>query len=215
MKTKSYNPELTRKKLVDAAAREIWRVGFRAASLDLMLKSTEVTKGALYHHFINKEQLGFAVIDDIIRRNIQERWVFPLVNALDPIDEMMRIVKLDLDDTDEQSIRFGCPLNNLAQEMSCIDEGFRIRVESVFDTWRAAISTALKIGQQNGTVRENFDPDQAALFIMGLIEGAKGMVKIYQDKQVFTAFFQGLVHYLEALRPRRQFRGEQQSTVGM
>src|SRR5271168_2833644 len=41
----------TRERLLQAASREIYRAGFQSASLDTILDSAGVTKGALYHHF--------------------------------------------------------------------------------------------------------------------------------------------------------------------
>ena len=54
--------ERTRERLVQAAAREIYRAGFQSASLETILAATGVTKGALYYHFDSKEALGLSLI---------------------------------------------------------------------------------------------------------------------------------------------------------
>jgi len=51
---------------LNAASREIYRSGFQSASLDTILASTGVTKGALYYHFKSKEGLGYAVVEEVI-----------------------------------------------------------------------------------------------------------------------------------------------------
>ena len=71
------NPDLTRKSLLRAAFQEIYESGFQAASLDKILSKAGVTKGALYHHFSSKQKLGYAVVDELIREGILERWVRP------------------------------------------------------------------------------------------------------------------------------------------
>jgi len=55
----------TRSKILFAAYKEIHLHGFQAASLNNILAHTGVTKGALYHHFPNKTELGYAVIDEV------------------------------------------------------------------------------------------------------------------------------------------------------
>jgi AcrR family transcriptional regulator len=55
----------TRQGLVHEARKLFSRHGYRATSLDEVCSSTGVTKGALYHHFTNKEDLFLAVLDDI------------------------------------------------------------------------------------------------------------------------------------------------------
>ena len=55
----------TRRALVHAARRLISRQGYTATSLDEVCARARVTKGALYHHFRNKEELFVAVLDDV------------------------------------------------------------------------------------------------------------------------------------------------------
>ena len=203
----SYRPEKTRRALLESAYEEIWRSGFRAASLERILTHAGVTKGALYHHFRNKLELGYAVVDEVLRERMRRRWIAPLAAADDPIETLQQL--LDADDMSNQQkvLRQGCPLNNLAQEMSGIDEQFRLRVNVVLREWGDAIASALRRGQQRGLVRENIRPENAALFILAVIEGVAGLAKCEQDHAICAPCFEGLHHYLEALRPRRGFRG--------
>src|SRR6202044_3625075 len=69
--TRLRDPERTRERLLRAASREIYRSGFQSASLDRILVSAGVTKGALYHHFENKEALGYAVVEEVISPDVR------------------------------------------------------------------------------------------------------------------------------------------------
>ena len=64
--TRLRDPQRTRERLLQAASREIYRSGFQSASLDTILASAGVTKGALYYHFKNKQALGYAVVEEVI-----------------------------------------------------------------------------------------------------------------------------------------------------
>src|SRR5580658_3919637 len=121
--TRLHDPERTRERLVQAASREIYRSGFQSASLDTILASAGVTKGALYYHFRGKEALGYAVVEEIIAPDVHGTWVQPLQTDGDPIDALIGIVQ-DLSVRPED-VCGGCQLNNLAQEMSPLDAGFR------------------------------------------------------------------------------------------
>jgi hypothetical protein len=48
--------------------------------------------GALYHHFENKEALGYAVVDEVIATMMRDKWLRPLEHAKNPIDALARIV---------------------------------------------------------------------------------------------------------------------------
>src|SRR3984893_11110833 len=113
------DPERTRERLLQAASREIYRSGFQSASLDTILASAGVTKGALYHHFKNKEALGYAVVEEVISPDVRGTWVRPLQNVKDPIGALIGIVQGI--SVRPEDVCGGCQLNNLAQEMSPLD----------------------------------------------------------------------------------------------
>jgi len=195
------NPDLTRQILLQAAFQEIYRSGFQAASLDNILSKAGVTKGALYHHFGSKQELGYAVVDELIREHILDRWVRPLEDAEDPIDGLLAILRQGPYPSFDQ--RLGCPLNNLAQEMSPLDEGFRKRLESVFRLWREGIANVLRQGQERGQVRSDVDPFESADFFVAALEGSVSLAKNAQDRNVFERCKEGLAHYLQTLRSER------------
>ena len=208
MGTTTYSPIQTHRELLEAAYQEIWHNGFRAASLDSILTKTGFTKGALYHHFGTKSDLGYAVVDEIIRPQMQKKWFDPLLKSKNPIDTLMYLPRQFTQEEIEDYCTYGCPLNNLAQELSPVDEGFRIRINAIYREWIAANERALSQGQQEGTVRDNIDPHGSAIFIIALIEGAIGISKSAQSPAMFQPCLTGMGHYLEALRPRRSFRTE-------
>lgn len=194
-------PDQTRQKLLERAFEEIHRNGFRAASLDSILEDAGVTKGALYHHFANKAELGYAVVEEVIRPWMEERWR-PVIQAANPIDAAIQTIRERLKARSEMALTLGCPFNNLTQEMSPVDEGFRRRLNAILDDWRDAMSAALRHGQQNGTVCADVDARAAATFVISSIEGCVGMAKASQSKEFLESGFRGLVEYLEHLRPQ-------------
>ena len=195
------NPDLTRQTLLQAAFDEIYVHGFQGARLDRILENTGVTKGALYHHFRNKLELGYAVIDEVIKPMVVTEWVQALADTDDPLEAIMRIIQERRKEHGETAAVCGCPLNNLAMEMSPIDEGFRRRIQALFDSWRRGIASALRQGQAHGKVRKGIDADQIATFILASIEGTIGLGKNAQSMDVFDASFAGLEMFLDSLRP--------------
>ncbi|MGA8556785.1 MAG: TetR family transcriptional regulator [Candidatus Acidiferrales bacterium] len=130
--TRLRDPERTRERLLQAASREIYRAGFQSASLDTILAAAGVTKGALYHHFKNKEALGYAVVEEVISPDVRGAWVRPLQSVRDPVQALIGIVQGI--SVRPEDVCGGCQLNNLAQEMSPLDAGFRKRLEIIFDS---------------------------------------------------------------------------------
>ncbi|MGQ0586859.1 MAG: TetR family transcriptional regulator C-terminal domain-containing protein [Gammaproteobacteria bacterium] len=194
-------PDATRQKLLERAFEEIHRNGFRAASLDSILADAGVTKGALYHHFGSKTELGYAVVEEVVRPWMEQVWM-PVTLAEDPIDAAIAVIHQRLRERSEMALTIGCPFNNLTQEMSAIDEGFRKRLSAILHDWRDATAAAMRRGQANGTVCADVDPRAAAAFVISSVEGCVGMAKASQSREFLEAGFRGLIEYLEHLRPQ-------------
>ena len=200
------DPERTRERLLQAASREVYRTGFQSASLDAILASTGVTKGALYYHFKSKEALGYAVVEEIIAPDVQGKWVRPLQSVKDPIGALIGAVqRIPIRPED---VRGGCQLNNLAQEMSPLDAGFRKRLATIFDNWREAVASVLREGQANGSVRRDVEPADTAGLLIAMVEGYGSLAKNAQDPKVMKAGIRNIVHWLRSLRtPGNHKRG--------
>jgi len=192
------DPERTRKVLLQAAFREVYRSGFQGAGLDTILAATGVTKGALYHHFDSKEALGYALVEEVIAEITRDKWLRPLHRSTDPIGTLIGIVMGT--SVRVEDVRYGCPLNNLAQEMSPLDEHFRKCVARVFYDWHEAIASALRRGQEGGTVRRDLDAGQTASFLIATYEGYTSLAKNAQDVNVLTAGIKSIVEWLRSLR---------------
>jgi TetR/AcrR family transcriptional repressor of nem operon len=203
-KRRSRDPERTRERLLQAGFREIYRSGFQSASIDTILAATNVTKGALYHHFESKEALGYAIIEEVVATLPRDRWILPLQRSTDKdaIDALIAVVRAI--PTRPQDIKGGCPLVNLAQEMSPLDEQFRKRLERIFQAWQEAIAVVLRRGQSQGAVRRDLAPEEAASFLIALIEGYEVLAKNSQDVKVWEAGIRNIVEWLRSLRAPRQ-----------
>src|SRR6202012_324723 len=87
------DPERTRERLVQAAFQEVYRSGFQSAGIDTILAATNVTKGALYHHFESKEALGYAIVEEVIAKLTRDRWLRPLLSDAPTIETLIGIVR--------------------------------------------------------------------------------------------------------------------------
>jgi TetR/AcrR family transcriptional regulator, transcriptional repressor for nem operon len=192
------DPEGTRERLLRAAFREVYRSGFQSAGINTILAATNVTKGALYYHFESKEALGYAIVEEIIAKTVRDKWLRPLQQGKDPIDALIDIVEAT--SVRPRDVRRGCPLLNLAQEMSPLDERFRKRLERIFNGWQEGIATALRRGQSQGTVRRDLVPEETASFLIATYEGYTLLAKNAQDAKVWEVGIRNIVGWLRSLR---------------
>jgi AcrR family transcriptional regulator len=185
--------------LLQAAFREVYRSGFQSAGLDGILAAAGVTKGALYHHFGSKEALGYAIVEEIIAPDSRGQWLSPLENCEDPVEVLISSVQAL--SVHPEAVRGGCPLINLAQEMSPLDAGFRQRLATIFRDWQDGVAAALRDGQNHGKVRRDLEPAQAAGLLIAMVEGYGMLAKNAQDAKVMEEGIRNVVEWLRSLRP--------------
>jgi TetR/AcrR family transcriptional repressor of nem operon len=194
-------PEATRQKLLEAAFMEFYQKGFQGGSLSRIVESAGITKGALFHHFAGKQALGYAVLDDVIDPLLKQRWLGPVASAADPVAAMQDAFRTFIgQDIASGHWVFGCPLNNLAQEMSPLDEGFRTRIDALYQAWRGTFAAALAEGQRRGLVRPEVDVNAAAALVVFSQMGIWGTGKYSQNQGLMTQAGEALCAYLDTLK---------------
>lgn len=193
--------EQTRERILEAAFEEIYMNGYQGMRIDHILAKTQLTKGAFYHHFPSKKSLGYAVVDDVLF-TVKRQLLAPLEQTDDPINVCLDILSQTMNSMSDDELALGCPLNNLSQEMSGIDEGFSQRLSAIYLYWQKVLQDALVRGQQAGTVAQDISPSAVSFFIISSIQGITGTVKCLQNKLVFTELNSTLAHYLKSLAPK-------------
>ncbi len=192
----------TRTKILFAAYKEIHLNGFQAASLNNILAHTGVTKGALYYHFPNKTELGYAVIDEIISDRIFRSFIAPLNSAEDPVQGLISLIENAGHAFSLRDIQLGCPLGSLAQEMAPIDEGFRERLSAIYDLWNDAIINGISKAQQSGQLIEGVQPKQVAMMVVATMEGCISTGMISRDLTKLVYCGEALIQYLNLIQKK-------------
>ncbi len=202
MSRTAHNPEQTRRALLESAAGHIHRLGFQAASLDAILAESGVSKGALYHHFATKQELGLAVVDEIYGQPVLAELAADLSRSVDPLTDLVLVLRRKREGATLCSVQHGCPLNNLSQELAGQDEAFRQRIEAIMQAWRNLLQDALDRAAQAGLLRPEVDTEREALFLVATMEGATGLAKTSRDPAVYTRCLDVLEEHLLQLRAR-------------
>jgi TetR/AcrR family transcriptional repressor of nem operon len=202
MTTATKGPEATRQKILSAAFEEFYKNGFQGGSLNHIVETAGTTKGALFHHFAGKQELGYAVVDEIIGPLLKKRWLTPLAGSTNPIADLKRVFRQFVKE-DIASGHFvqGCPLNNLAQEMSPLDEGFRKRIDGLYAEWRKCFAAAFAGGVKAGQVRKGISPRDVATLIVAAQMGIWGTGKSSRSEELMAQAGEALCAYLDSLKP--------------
>lgn len=195
----TYNPDQTRSQILQAAFKEIYVYGFQAASLNRILNNVSSTKGALYHHFSSKKKLGISVINEIIGVRMYDFFMAPLEETDNPIPILCEIFQKKIDTLTIQEIKYGCPLNNLTQEMASIDKDFYDSLKIISDKWINTIEQSLIRGKNSGNINNEIDVKGVSTFIVASIEGAFGLGKTTESSKFFEQCMNQLKYFVKSL----------------
>ncbi len=194
-------PRKTRERLLQTAFQEMLAHGFQGMRVDEVLRASGLQKGAFYHHFSSKTELGYAVLDEQIKPLIEKIWLEPLANIEDPVLDFPLMLDSIGDRIPPAMQQHGCPLNNLALEMASQDEEFRERVAKLFNHWIDAFQAIFDKGKKSGHIRGDVDSRAVARFMIAALEGCIGLLKVDQSAEQWTSCRFQIAHYLETLRP--------------
>jgi AcrR family transcriptional regulator len=193
---RSNDPEAMRRRLLDVAAAAFQTRGYHATSTHDIMREAGVTGGALHHHFPTKKALGLAVIRDRVTQAVEESWIEPIRTAPTAAAGIRKVFEQLAATIDARGTVLGCPLNNLALELSLADPEFQDALQTVFERWRNAISEKLRADQATGALK-GVDPEGLATFVVAAYSGAMAMAKAKQSSEPLGTCAQQLAAFMQ------------------
>ena len=178
-KTKT-EAQKTRQYLLDAALEVFWRDGVTRASLQAIAQEAGVTRGALYWHFKNKEDLFetlfeqqyadfFAAFNDQTLRDNQDVWTH-LQHNLTTMFETLA--------TRESKHKF-CNVMFSKCEQTAGNETITELACRYHRLFQKQIAYALQLSREQGRLPENTDIELAAIYLESILVG---LIKIWIDE---------------------------------
>lgn len=190
----------TRLNILQKSFALIYAKGYHNASLDDILATTEVTKGAFYYHFKNKDEMGLAIINELMKPALTERFAAGLRNADDPLDAIYRLLHHLLLDDDFLQVAYGCPAANFTHEMTPWNAGFTDALNAITQEWTDSIAAAIDVGKTNSAVRSDVDAQQVAVFVMSGYWGVRNLGKLTGGEETYQNYLAALRFYLAGLK---------------
>lgn len=178
-RTRANDPETMRRRVLDAAAAAFQSHGYHSTSTHDIMRAASVTGGALHHHFPSKKALGVAVIRERVASAVEQAWIEPVRSARTAMEGILGVFAQISKGLDERNVVQGCPLGNLAIELSLADPDFRGAIHGIFEQWRKAIAQKLRTDQAAGLL-PGLDSDAFATFVVASYSGAIALAKAEQ-----------------------------------
>jgi AcrR family transcriptional regulator len=168
--------EPSRKQLMVAAIDCFARLGYQGTSIDRIARHAGVTKGAVYCHFRDKEDLLFEAVKDRVGS-----FEHQVLRAVAPGQDAVLALRNVAD-----ACFFHATVSNhrrfiITLMVEALDTNPRLSAEfrQMLRRFRAFLAGIVRIGQQQAVFRSDVDPEVVASVLMGGIMGAE--IEHYQD----------------------------------
>lgn len=179
--------EDTRLAIIRKGARLIHSKGYNNTGLSDILTGAGVPKGSFYFYFKSKDDFGLAVID-YYWEFIEAMCKSYLEGSGAPLERLEKFIDAYEDLFQKMNLSCGCPIGNLMQEMSDLNEDFRKKVEDVYSRMKDALKRCLEEAKELGAVSEDIDPAQTAQFILDSWEGSIMHMKLAKSSEPLKIF---------------------------
>ena len=191
------SPHPTRGKLVEAARRLFWERGYEATSLQDVIGRARVKSGSLYYFFRTKEDLLLAVLDhyvDLLWPAVVEP---AFARTTNPIERIFAILNGYREGLIYTGFTHGCPIGNLALEVSDESPRAREKIAQNFEGWRKWIRKCLD--EAADRLPRGTDGERMAMFVLSVMEGAVMQARAHHSLEPFDASVAELRQYFNRL----------------
>ena len=192
--------ELTQQLIIDKAYNLFYKNGFKSTSIDKIMHATKLSKGAFYHHFKNKQDIGLAVISQRVQTRILNGMIKPLESDQEPIELLKHVFTSKIRSFTEEEKQTGCPANNLINEIGDSELGYQLALRKIIDDWKKAIIKIIENGKSTGSIKTEVDSAAVSIYLISSFEGIRGIRKLYQDDQILEEYLLGVENYLNQLK---------------
>lgn len=199
MKAKSSRGQATRQRIIEAAARLMQTNGVNGTSVDDVLAASSTGKSQFYHYFASKD----ALVRELIAHQVatlpaaQEDLCAGLASgSLAGIEAWLEQI---LDDFRGGLYDTGCPIGNLASELSAQNEDRRLEIWDVFVGWQSRLAEGFSRMQSTGDLPPSAEPDSLATWVLACVQGALLLAKTQRAIAPLEVTFGQLKNQLKAM----------------
>ncbi len=191
--------ELTKQLIIDEAFKLFYENGFKTTSIDKVMKATKLTKGAFYHHYKSKKDLGLEVISSKLQARVHDSMILPLYESGDAL-EILKAIFLDrIKSFSLYYKKHGCPMNNFINEIGDYEAAYQIALKNIIEQWKSALITLIERGQEEGSIKKSISSQAVAVYLISAFEGIRGIRKLYDNDLILDDYISGLEIYLHQL----------------
>ena len=171
------NPEVTKETILKESGILFNTQGYKATSISNITDATGLTKGAIYRHFISKDELEIETLTHL--SGLMNEKIRGRIKAETTAGNKLRaVVKFFESYISNPPIEGGCPLLNAAIEADDAHPQLRKAALKILNGLRSGLISILEKGIYYKQLKRGIDKELYATLIIASLEGSIMMSKL-------------------------------------
>jgi TetR/AcrR family transcriptional repressor of nem operon len=169
--------ERTKQLIIEKTAPIFNAKGYAGTSLTDLTDATGLTKGSIYGNFENKDEVALAAFDYNFARIT--KYVKDRILATDnSIERLLVYPKVYRNFLKIPFLQSGCPILNTSTEADDTHPLLKEKAANALAFWKKGIINQVKRGIERKEIKSDTNPDEVAVIMMSIIEGAIMQAKV-------------------------------------
>lgn len=190
----------TRLNILQKAFELIYQKGYQTTSVDEIIATTQVTKGAFYYHFKTKDEMGLAILNELMIPNFKNNFIQPFQTEGNPLDTIYNLLHYLLMESEDLKVEYGCPASNFTQEMAPWNIDFTKALNNLSLDWEKTMIDAIEKAKKEQVLKSDVNAKEVAVFVISGYWGVRNLGKLENSKSVYLIYLKGLKNYFESLK---------------
>jgi AcrR family transcriptional regulator len=176
-----------------------YQKGYYNTSIDDILKSLCLSKGAFYYHFQSKEEYFISIVQTLLFRKVYNQLIAPIEGKEDPINTIMGCFEQDLETAEHNFLDYGFILSNFITEFNGKNPEIMTFLQDILTVWEVNLVTILQKGKTDGYISRHIDSEAVASYLISSYMGIRTLMVEGNSKKLRYNYIQQLRQYFKTM----------------
>jgi len=176
-----------------------YKNGYYNTSIDDILKSLSLSKGAFYYHFQSKEDFFVSIVQNLIVRKVYSMLIEPIEGKENPFYVIEKCFENALETAEHNEMDYGFILSNFISEFNRRNTVISNYLMDIYKVWEVNLISILQKGKSDGFVDRHVDSEGVATYLISSYMGVRTLMVQGNCRNLRYKYMQQLRHYFSSL----------------
>ena len=180
-----------------------YKQGYYNTSVDDILKSLSLSKGAFYHHFQSKEDFFISIVQNLIVKKVYSMLIEPVESCKNPLRTIEACFENAIETAQHNEMDYGFILSNFMTEFNKRNPEITKYLRDIYKVWEVNLVSTLQRGKSDGHIARHVDSEAVATYLISSYMGIRTLMVEGNCKVLRYQYMQQLKNYFKSLEEKQ------------